>query len=208
MTADSSLYNFPSPPTSFSSPSPIARSTSHRGATSPFSERSSLSSSLLIRTQAEQFLESQQLLEASRREIQRLWAQLTEHESARTAERAESTRLREEPTRLAAQLAAVEAERNLLREDAETRRQEAEESWVEMEGLKQELVALQGGRGSTACTTLGGADGKWKRQLDDLREELRVVKEHKDQAEKEAAAQVASLRSQLDTIRSVLGGRL
>ncbi|KAL8276646.1 hypothetical protein RQP46_010914 [Phenoliferia psychrophenolica] len=263
---DTSLYQFPSPPQSPTrlAPSHLPRPTpsglTHSplplppsSLSSPFpslgsrSPNESLSNSLLIRTQAEQFLESQQLLESSRRDVQDLWAKLTVHEVAHAADKDELTRLRGEVSRLTEASRSADAVRasewtemgklkaeaiaarnqrgelKRMREELLAMRQVEKEDWAELEQLRNEVGELRSasvrmdktgsagsatGRNEQVVARMEARCREAKRSLEETKEELRLVREEKEGGERDAQAQVANLKTQLDSIRSVLGSRI
>ncbi|KAK4693056.1 hypothetical protein P7C70_g9006, partial [Phenoliferia sp. Uapishka_3] len=85
----------------------------------------------------------------------------------------------------------------------------------EVENLRREVEGLrtakvEGGKSSSAAE-IGWMEARCreaKKSLEEAKEELRLVREEKELGEKEGREKEASLRAQLDTIRSVLGSRV
>ncbi|KAI5481741.1 Rho GTPase-activating protein [Pseudohyphozyma bogoriensis] len=197
--ADSSLYNFPTPPSDY-------------GFTGGkvYREGEPRPEPVLVRTKGEMLREAQQIQETQRREIQTLWKQLTDNELARATERSEAESLRQEVAALKAaagervkereakdemQIAAMEARCREAKKSMEEAREQLRLALEEKEHKEEEAK---------------GRIAEMQQQMEhaerDAQDKIASLQSQMEQAEKDARGQITSLQSQLDAIRSLLMG--
>ncbi|BGP44501.1 Type II inositol 1,4,5-trisphosphate 5-phosphatase [Rhodotorula kratochvilovae] len=153
----------------------------------------------LLRTTDEQLRSAQEQAEQQRKELQGLWAQLTELELERTAERAEMVDLRQEVESFKARMSKRlsrslnDGERRKL-ETAEERAREAERAQDELRRTREDLELLR----QDAVHA--------KEEANRFRDELKHVEELRRKEQADARSQIEALEAQLSSIRAVLLG--
>lgn len=198
-STDSSIYSFPSPPGTRNFKQTVPFSTAAFDPPAPISPRPD--ETLLVRSSADQLKEAQALVETQRHEIQMLWKQLTDLELERTADRKEIAELHAQLRTSAGRLHLVE-QQGTGSNDWEADRRQMEE---ERERLEEEH--------SVTCSAWEAKFMAAQREAQSAREELKAVhderyqiQEMRDREDRETKQRIASLETQLNAIRNLLGG--
>ncbi|ORY80292.1 hypothetical protein BCR35DRAFT_93273 [Leucosporidium creatinivorum] len=197
---DSSIYSFPSPPGTRNFKQTAPFSTAAFDPPPPISPRPE--DILLVRSSADQLKEAQALVETQRHEIQSLWKQLTDLELERTADRKEMAELRGQLRTTADRLHLVEQQHGsgTINWDAERSRMEEERERLEEEhGIAFSAMETKFRAAQREAQTA-------REELKAVHDERYQIQETRAKEDRETKQRIASLETQLNAIRNLLGG--